>query len=169
MRNTGKKFWLITVLAVSWMLVMRPYTPNNIVAFELAKVPERALAILSEWGAAGIAKARLSIYLDFGFLILYSWSISLGCNIAGKFSMQPKLIAIGSFLAKLVWLAGLFDVLENGTMLITLNEVYDTMPAITFYCAVTKFALLAIAMVYIVLAALVGLLNLLLRTKNKEH
>ena len=97
---------------------IKPLNSKQIVSFELAKTTEAATVIIREWEEKDlITNARKSIYLDFGFLILYSVSIGIGCVVLSTFTENSFLIRTGSVLSKIVPLAGLFDVVENLAML----------------------------------------------------
>lgn len=157
MRRQVRLFWFVTAGAIAWMFVMRPFTPSDIVAFELARTSDQALRMIAEWGTSGVEKARMSIYLDFVFLVLYSWAISLGCRVASDFSKQNLLIRTGTLLAKLIWVAALCDVIENVAMLMTLQQVSETTLTIAFWSALLKFTLVLISLVFILLATGVGL------------
>ena len=118
-----KKVFVITlVCTIAWMIMMgsaiKPLNSKQIVSFELAKTTEAATVIIREWEEKDlITNARKSIYLDFGFLILYSVSIGIGCVVLSTFTENSFLIRTGSVLSKIVPLAGLFDVVENLAML----------------------------------------------------
>ena len=86
MKKQTRLFWLVSAATIGWMLVMRPVTPTNIIEFEFARTPEKAVKIFIDWGGSGVEKAKMSILLDFVFLVLYSWAISLGCKVAAGFS-----------------------------------------------------------------------------------
>jgi hypothetical protein len=138
---------------------MRPFTPANIIQFELAKDIITAQNIINAWGSDGIGQARLSIYLDFVFLILYSWSIYLGCKVSCDFASNEWMKNIGQYLAKIIWFAGSCDFIENTAMLITLNTVNELTVLMAYYFALFKFTIVAVSLVFILLAFLVGVVN----------
>ena len=123
-----KRIFAISVfLTLAWMIVMglsvKPLNSKQIVSFELAKTPEAASKIIKEWEENDlIIKVKKSIYLDFGFLFLYSLSIALGCLVISAFTRNHFLIQTGSVVSLIVPFAGLFDVIENLAMLKTLSE-----------------------------------------------
>lgn len=156
MSRQVRVFWFVTAGAIAWMFVMRPFTPPNIIEFELARTVDNALRIIAAWGEDGVDKARMSIYLDFAFLILYSWAISLGCRVASIFSKQQVLISVGSFLAKAIWIAALCDFIENVAMLKTLQHVDELFLGIAFWTALIKFVWVIASLVFILLATGVG-------------
>lgn len=162
------RFWFLTVATIAWMFVMRPFTPGNIVAFEFARTVENATQILAEWGSEGIAMAKLSLNLDFIFLVLYSWAISLGCRVAANFSKAPTLISIGNVLSKIIWIAGLCDLVENVCLILVIRQVNETLLEVAFWMAATKFALVGVALLFMMMAAIIGITKGLLRFRHPD-
>lgn len=138
---------------------MRAYTPDNIVQFELAHTVDSAGKIIAGWGERGIASARESIYLDFVFLILYSWAIGLGCRVAGEFSGIQLFKGSSLFFMRAAWFAGTCDLIENFSMLFSLSHLNQFSVSMSFYFAVIKFLIVAIALIFILLASSVGLFH----------
>jgi hypothetical protein len=159
MAKQTKFFLIATILTIGWMLLMRPYTPGNIVGFEMAKTAPKAEQIIADWGKVGIEKATTSIYLDFGFIIFYVAAISLGCFVAAAYSDWDALAAQAHYFAIAIWIAGALDVIENIAMLKTLHQVNEQTISIAYYTAIVKFILVALAMLFILIASLVGITN----------
>jgi hypothetical protein len=157
MQKQTKLFWIITIITIGWIMLMRPYTPKNIVAFELAKTPIAAEQIINDWGAEGIEKAATSIYLDFGFILLYCTSIMLGCKVSAHYAGLKKLISLAGYFVFAIWLAGLLDVVENLCMLKTLTIPTVETTALAFYAATIKFLIVALSLVFIITSAITGL------------
>jgi hypothetical protein len=114
---------------------MKAHGGHGIVALELARGPQRARAIVDDWGAEGVAAARRSIRLDWAFVPSY---VLLGASL-GLALDAP--VAAGA-----VVVAGGCDVVENLAMLRVLDGRYDAQWA-AFGAATTKWALLAAALV----------------------
>jgi len=163
MSRQAKLFWIVTVITLVWIVVTRPFTPSNIVAFEFAKNVDNAKQIIAQWGEAGISKARLSIYLDFVFVFLYSLSISLGSRVAASFSANQNLIQVGSFFSRGIWFAGSCDIMENIAMLFTLSSVNDLTVSMAYYFALIKFAIVFIALLLILFSVGVGLFKFIIK------
>ncbi len=157
MGKQPKLFWIVTVITVGWIILMRPFTPSNIVQFELAKTVTSAQQIMDKWGEEGISKARLSIFLDFVFIFLYAWAIALGCQVSTTFSANKNLIAAGTFFSLVIWFAGSCDLIENLAMLFTLSDVNDLTVSMAFYFSVIKFTIVLLSLLLIFLAFGVGL------------
>jgi hypothetical protein len=150
---------LMTLATIGWMFLMRPFTPPQIIAFELAGSVEAAEEIIGQWGADGVALARISIGLDFVFLFLYSGSISLGCRVASGYSRLPAFMQGGEWFARLAWFAGSCDLIENVALLITLNHLNELTVQMAFYFAAFKFGIVAISLLFIVISAFAGLIR----------
>lgn len=159
MKKQTKFFLIATLITISWIILMRPYTPTNIVAFELAKTTVAAEQIINEWGTEGVQKATTSIYLDFVFILLYCTSIMLGCHVAAQYAGLKKLISVASIFAIAICIAGLLDVVENLCMLKTLSAPSLSTTAIAFYAAAIKFSIVGISLVFILASALTGLIK----------
>lgn len=142
---------------------MRPFTPPNIVQFELAKTMVAAQQIISDWSEQGISKARLSIYLDFVFILLYAWAISLGCKVSTTFSANQNLVTAGGFFSRVIWFAGSCDIIENTAMLFTLSEINELTVSMAFYFAIFKFSIVALALMLIIISVGVGLFKFIIK------
>lgn len=150
MSKQTKLFWIVASGAIVWMFVMRPFTPGNIVQFEFAKSVEQAQNIINDWGAAGVATARISIYLDFVFLILYSWAISLGCKVVIESNTPGWLKRAGEYLSTIIWFAGSCDLIENFAMLFTLSEINEFSVSAAYYFALFKFVIVLVCLLFII-------------------
>jgi len=153
--SVNKVFVISIVLTLGWMIFMgmsvKPFNSKQIVAFELAKTPEAATDIIKEWKDLDImANAKKSIYLDFVFLVLYSFSLSLGCLVLAKFEGNFFLIQLGSWLSKLMVVAGFSDVIENLAMLRTLSGMMTAQTtALAYWFAVIKFSIVIMSLLFI--------------------
>lgn len=163
MGKQAKLFWIVTLVTIGWMILMRPFTPSNIVQFELAKTVDAAQQIIDDWGEAGISKARLSIYLDFIFIFLYAWAISLGAKVATAFSANQNLVTAGSFFSRVIWFAGSCDIIENVAMLMTLSELNELTVSMAFYFAIFKFSIVVLALLLILISLGVGLFKFIIK------
>ena len=142
-------------------LTVKPLNSKQIVSFELAKTPEAASKIIKEWEENDlIIKVKKSIYLDFGFLFLYSLSIALGCLVISAFTRNHFLIQTGSVVSLIVPFAGLFDVIENMAMLKTLSGEVTMLPvAITFWFASIKFFIVVVSLVFVISCLIFGVVK----------
>lgn len=130
-------------------------SPHGIVSFELAGSPAVAQAILDAWGPEGRRQARLSLRLDYVFLIAYALVLWRLCRmVATAWPDRFRLIRRTGFIAgNAQWTAALLDVIENIMLqLILAGSPAALAPLTARWCALVKFSLIGCAWVYIVLA-----------------
>jgi hypothetical protein len=70
-RRAGAVWLAATAVMLRLEQVMQATGGPGIIAFELAGNEQRATEILDEWGPAGVAAARTSLWLDFGYMCSY--------------------------------------------------------------------------------------------------
>jgi hypothetical protein len=151
-----KNFLLTLAATVIWFFIMRPFTPPNIVAFELAGNVTTAQEIISTWGPEQLERVKTSIYLDFGFILVYCSAFMFACRAAANYSGVQFFINTVQQLTWIVWIAGLCDAIENIAMLRTLSEISQTSVSIAFYFATIKFGILLIALIFVLISLVAG-------------
>lgn len=132
--------------------------PAGIVSFELAGSPAAAKNILASWEPKGTVYAGLSLGLDFLFLFSYAGVIGLGCILVarGLFQRMKTFSLLGAPLAWGQLCAALLDAAENVSLIqILLGAEGEIWPALAFWCAIPKFLLVAIGLIYIVASGVV--------------
>jgi hypothetical protein len=159
MQSHAKNFLLALAATVIWFFIMRPFTPPNIVAFELAGTVEAASKIIIDWGTAQVDRVKIAIYLDFGFILVYCSAFMFACRAASTYSGIQFFTKIGLQLVWTVWVAGLCDAIENIALLKTLSEVSQASVSIAFYAATIKFGILLIALVFVLISLVTGLFS----------
>ena len=133
---------------------MRRTGGPGIIAFELAGTPERSRRIMDTWGVAGQRAARISLLLDYPYLVTYSGLQFAGCEAAGEALARrgaTRLAAADRAVAASQLAAGAFDAAENTTLLAILSGRNGRLPAFARAFAGAKFALLAVGGLYRVL------------------
>jgi hypothetical protein len=163
MGKQAKLFWIATLVTVGWIILMRPFSPSNIIQFEVAKTVASAQQIIDDWGGEGVTKARISIYLDFVFVFLYAWAIGLGCKVSTAFSANEKLVMAGTFFSRVIWFAGSCDIIENLAMLFTLADNNDLTVSMAFYFACIKFIIVVLALLLIFISFGVGVFKFMIK------
>lgn len=161
-------FWPLAALTILLMLVLGAIPLNpDIVQFELAgSVPESS-KILHSWGTLGQIWAAFSLGLDFLFIVAYSNTIGFACVWATK-AIQERgdaLVSVGIWLAWGQWLAALLDVLEDIALLIILfSSVTAPWPQLAKWCAISKFSLVFLGLLYVGFGGVVKFL----KPRNKQ-
>ncbi len=166
-------FWLAllaTGLFYYWMArQITPLTSKEIVSFEIARQPETANTYLRQWQAPSPKKEKLqtSIYLDYGFIILYITTIALGSRFLSTLTRNSILTKAGRFFSWLILAAGGCDVIENILMSqsiasgVTANTTFWT-----YYMAVTKFSIILICLLFTMFCLIMYVLGLLVKKED---
>jgi hypothetical protein len=150
----------LTVLLVGislWMLYMdralvTPAAPHGIVSYELAGDFATSHAILQSWSPPAKSTAILIQGVDYLYPLVYSaWLslaiIGLGSRLGGAWRR------FGAVMAWIVLGAGLFDAVENYALIAQLMHGATAHHArLAWWCAVPKFALIALGVAFLVLA-----------------
>lgn len=135
----------------------------SILGLEFAGSLENVEEIQAEWGGHGEYLARLSLWIDFGFMAAYGAFFALAGVMVRDFARAQglrRLAAVGVVAPACAVAAALFDVAENVLWLLVLGgRLGDPAPAIATACASLKFLLIAVAIAY----SLAGLLAWILR------
>jgi hypothetical protein len=134
-------------------------TPIGILNLEFAWNQQKVETVADAWRGQMLTVARNNIYIDFLFIIAYTMFLTLCCKwLAAKHT--GKWLVTGEKIAQMVLAAGTFDVAENALMLVSLQGVPNNYTAIiTTSFAVFKFALVIVAIGYILAASTALLLK----------
>ena len=133
----------------------------GIVSFEVEFTSDNARETLAEWGEDGRSDAKLSLWIDYLFLIAYAAFFSLAvaavCDALGWGRWR--------FLATFPLIAAICDAAENANLLLAIGQDGDQpFPFLAGVFAVIKFATLTPAQVF----ALVGLIVWLIRRGRRR-
>jgi len=134
--------------------------PNGIISFELAKNIDQSIAIISSWDLNAKVNAGLSLGIDFLFLVIYSIFFATACYlIAQKYVNRINwMYKTGILLAKLQFIAALFDTIENIALIkLLLGSNNNIFPIIAYYFASMKFAIIGIGIIYIIIGLFTSL------------
>ena len=160
---------IATVLLGGFLLAIDPAREAegnpSIVDFEFAWSEDGAEEILDDWGDEGQDAARLSLWIDFAYLLTYGAFLTLAAMATRDLAARRgrgRLASIGGVAVPAAAAAPVFDAIEDIWLLIALDgQGGDLAPLMAGICASVKFALLAIAIAYL-LAGLVA------RTRSRE-
>jgi hypothetical protein len=128
----------------------------GMIPFELTGGQHRADEILAEWGEKGQDAARESLWIDFGFLLAYGTFLTLALRAVRDRAGERHWGRLHTLGGTVVWFGAIgaaFDALENVCLLLTLDGSGAAFPLLATTFAACKFALLAMAIAYL----LVGL------------
>ena len=152
---------LFVVLAIVDEAIKASGGPG-IVAFELAGTTERATEILGHWGQDGREAARVSLGIDFVYLVVYGVFLTLAVlelRDVARARGWDAYARPGTAIAVLPGVAAACDVVEDAGLWLMIEGVgTDPLPPVATGFAVVKFVALAVVAVYL-LAGLAALAN----------
>lgn len=165
---TARNLWILGLVTLALFVVLGIIDDDiqetggpGIVAFELEFTSENARETLSEWGEEGRDSARLSLWLDYLFLIAYAAFFSLAVAAVCEALRWRRWL----FLATFPLIAAVCDAIENANLLLTIAQDGDQpFPFLAGVFAVIKFATLTPAQLF----ALVGLVVWLSRRARRR-
>ncbi len=130
----------------------------TIVDFEFAWDEEGAAEIRADWGDEGRDAARLSLWVDFAYLLSYGVLLVLASAATRDLALRRgwrRMAALGAAAVPAGGAGAMFDAIEDVWLLLALAGNGDDLgPALATICATLKFALTGFAILYI-LAGLV--------------
>lgn len=158
----GLTILLMAVFLITGAPLTTEAAPNGVVSFEVARSVENAHTIIESWDANAQLRAAFGLGLDYLFMVVYASTIAFGCGIASNL-LQKKgwpLAKWGNLLAWGVILAALLDAVENIALTILLwGNLSSPWPEIARWCAIFKFALIFIGIVYVIYGGVVALVE----------
>lgn len=126
---------------------------HGIVSFELAGSSGRAGEILADWGADGRDAARLSLWLDYVYLVAYGtflWLAIRALRDAARRRGWERFARPGGAIALLPLAGAACDAAEDAFLLLVLGgHGGSAAPVLATVFASVKFACVAIALLYL--------------------
>ncbi len=132
-------------------------TPHALVAWALSGSVQQSQKLMTAWGSEGLRSASFCLGFDFLFCVAYVTAISLACLWArdGFEENGWPLAGFGLILSIAVIAAGLFDLVENYSLLQQLLHGADDSWAYTArILALGKFFIVILALGFSALGAL---------------
>lgn len=134
---------------------MRDTGGPGIIGLEFAGSHARAAQIFGEWGSKGRDAARLSLKIDFAFMLSYGAFFTLAGLATRDLARRcgwRYLSAAGNVVPWFAAAAATFDACENVNLLLALDgRGGDAAPLVATICASLKFTLIAVAIAYVLL------------------
>jgi pimeloyl-ACP methyl ester carboxylesterase len=125
----------------------------GILDFELAGSRSEAREIVADWGSKGHGAAQLSLWLDFLYLLAYGAFLTLAVAAVRDLAERQGWRRFASVGARLLYFpaaaAGLDAIEDVGLLLALGGHGGDFAPGLAAVCAVGKFALIGIALAYL--------------------
>lgn len=124
----------------------------SIFDLEFMRTSTDASMQVARLGPDGVVSAKVALYVDFPFLVLYAMALSAACVVvAARFLDRGafRLAAMVNRVALLAPTAAAFDALENVAILrILAGHVDQPWPGMAFGFAIVKFVLLAVVVIF---------------------
>ena len=101
-----------------------PEGTPGVIDYEFVGSEDRAAEMLAEWGAAGRDDIKLSLWLDYGFMLAYGGFLTLAGLATRDFGRERGMRALASAGRWAPWCgagAAAFDALENANLLLVLG------------------------------------------------
>lgn len=156
-----RAFWVAFALVVLITIVFgftgiplnTDAAPSGIISFELAGSAVRVEEIFSSWDSSARERAAFNLGLDFLFIPAYVSAVIIGIHLAAE-KVQGRFSAWCSWLTGGVFLAGLLDIIENIALLtILFQSPTAPWPIIAKFCAIPKFTLIFMGIIYALMGA----------------
>lgn len=149
-------FSLVAVIAILKYFdsyLINEVCTGGIISFELSKDLETAISYMDSWGDLGRNAAGLSLGLDFLFPFLYSSFIALLIHkLNTRLFERKKIYNLGVILIWLLFLAAIFDLIENyGLIRLLLGDLDQLWVSVSYYFAIMKFLLILAGIIYILI------------------
>lgn len=149
--------WLVATLVMTGILnwisipLINEVAPWGLFSWQLAATPQRAQAILASWDGRTQLLASFGLGLDYLFLFVYAVTLNLACQwSAHKLERQR----FGNWIGAAIWMAALFDALENACLAIGLvGKPVSPYPEVAALSAAIKFTLIFVALGWTLLGA----------------
>lgn len=158
-------FWisfLIAVIFIVWMKrYLSPLESSEIVRFEMAKTTDKAAGMIREWKEDGRFDLVVkSIQLDYIFIVLYCIAIATASRFFSALTHNVILRKAGIFFSFFIFVAGLFDVVENIAMMKSLGQsVTQTSVGFAYKMAISKFSIVLMALFFIMVCLVSWMVN----------
>lgn len=155
----------VAIVFMSWMRFYLPgFDSREIVQYEMAKAPEKAIAIISQWSQIPDKLGTMikSIYIDYFFIVVYCLAISAGCQYISSLTKNVILIKAGIFFSYFIFAAGIFDIVENIAMTNSLKqEVTYASVSLAYKMAISKFSIILMSLFFTAVSLMFWLIGLL--------
>jgi hypothetical protein len=158
-----RRKWLILLGIAMVILTVAPYFffdkrlehtgGPGILGLEFAGSNARAAEILSQWGPEGRRIARVSLIVDYAYLLSYGAFFTLAGFATRDLARARdwrRLASAGAILPLFAAAAAVFDAIENVFLLLIVGgQAGGLAPMIATICSSIKFTLIAIAIGYV--------------------
>jgi len=146
---------IVSTLILSYFdkFLKTPAAPNGIVSFELAQTLSKSQVIMASWNQQATTFAGLSLGFDFLYITIYTVFFALLLFFRlDKLTDSKVLYKTGMVLVYLIFLAGLFDVIENIALIKLLTGQQQAILSKTAYLvASVKFLIILLVILFLII------------------
>jgi len=158
---------IVTLILFQVMNVINQPLKNDIatlgiISFEFAGNITTAQEIIQSWDETTKIYTGISLGFDYLFLVSYALTIFVGCIfVTRSISWQSKiLINFGAVLAYVQIIAAILDSIENYALIkILLGSQQNLYAILAYLCALPKFMIVVIGIIYLLLGFLIELIR----------
>jgi hypothetical protein len=151
---------LIATLIITFLFRFIGPAQPTIVDFELAGSVDKAAQIITAWNENDRIRAGFSLGFDYLYMPVYATTIALACVMTVKAAKRQAWHISGLLLAWGLWLAALFDAIENLALFTELlGSNVAPYPQIAQICATIKFGLILLGLLYVVVGVVLRLIK----------
>ena len=161
----GKRLVIFLALLAVFLVItigfrfIGPAEPN-IVDFELAGTTDRATEIINTWDMQDRIRAGFNLGFDYLYMPVYSTLIALACVWGAGVLASRRWRKAGLLLGWGLWAAALFDAMENVALTVILfGTVAAPYPQVAQVCAILKFGLIVLGLMFAAVATVVYLVR----------
>lgn len=129
--------------------------PNGVLSLVLAGDLPSFENILYSWDTYDLFLLGFGLGFDFLYMIVYSTALTVGCYWATRKyrEMNNWMAKLGNYLIFGMWLAALFDAVENIAVILSFQtDLFPYGPQIASWAAIPKFSIINFGLLYILLA-----------------
>jgi hypothetical protein len=175
----ARSFWMLLPFALLLMVIfsitgeplITEASPLGLISFEVAGSVQEAENILAHWNPEAQKWAAFGLGLDFLYIPVYWTVLALGCTMSAAALKRGNwpLSSIGVFLSWTQGIAALLDIVENIALLtILFGMVVSPWPQVARWCALVKFAIIFLGVVYIFYSGVIFLVSSLITTEGSN-
>ena len=145
--------------------MVHPLETSEIVRLETAKTVPAAESIVRSWSTPDdtkLNKAVQSINIDYIFILFYTIGLSIASMYISNLTRHPILKRAGRFVPVLMVVAAVCDIVENVSMLNSLDGSFTKWNVLlTYDMAVTKFSIIILVLIFVLVCLVLFLARIL--------
>ncbi len=149
------------VFIASVIFLVYPISIKDLLRLEVTRNGFVVEQMLERWQIDGLlSKVYIYIYLNFLYVPVYIAGLWIMCVLLTRYTRHEILIRAGRFFSYLLIVAGICDIIENFSLLsIVNNGINDWNLHLSYDMAATKFSILIVTFLLLLVSSMFILLN----------